>query len=141
MAEAYCVKDKKKVEVENPQQITMKNGKPALQGTCPSLRRQGLQDRRLTPTFATRSPTTLAGNGGGRSMSGPSRAIRLPTRGDGTAASQPVRILRLPGRRRRIERLSGLRRRSTRRSALMHAAFDDPVRRPPPAAAARRPAP
>ena len=35
MAEAYCVKDKMKVEVENPQQITMKNGKPALQGTCP----------------------------------------------------------------------------------------------------------
>ena len=35
MAEAYCVKDKRKVEVQNPQQITMKNGKPALQGTCP----------------------------------------------------------------------------------------------------------
>jgi DNA polymerase II large subunit len=35
MAEAYCVKDKKKVEVQNPQHITMKNGKPALQGTCP----------------------------------------------------------------------------------------------------------
>ena len=35
MAEAYCVKDKMKVEVRNPQRITMKNGKPALQGTCP----------------------------------------------------------------------------------------------------------
>ena len=35
MAEAYCVKDKKKVEVKNPQKITMKNGKPAIQGTCP----------------------------------------------------------------------------------------------------------
>jgi hypothetical protein len=35
MAEAYCVKDKKKVEVQNPQKITMKNGKPAIQGTCP----------------------------------------------------------------------------------------------------------
>ena len=35
MAEAYCVKDKKKVEVVNPQRITMKNGKPALQGTGP----------------------------------------------------------------------------------------------------------
>ena len=35
VAEAYCVKDKKKVEVKNPQKITMKNGKPALQGTCP----------------------------------------------------------------------------------------------------------
>ena len=35
MAEAYCVKDKRKVEVVNPQRITMKNGKPATQGTCP----------------------------------------------------------------------------------------------------------
>jgi len=35
MAQAYCVKDKMKVEVVNPQMITMKNGKPALQGTCP----------------------------------------------------------------------------------------------------------
>jgi hypothetical protein len=35
MAEAYCVKDKMKVEVVNPQRITMKNGKPAIQGTCP----------------------------------------------------------------------------------------------------------
>ena len=35
MAEAYCVKDKMKVEVKDPKQITMKNGKPAAQGTCP----------------------------------------------------------------------------------------------------------
>ena len=35
MAMAYCVKDKMKVEVQNPQTITMKNGKKALQGTCP----------------------------------------------------------------------------------------------------------
>jgi hypothetical protein len=35
VAEAYCVKDKKKVEVQNAQKITMKNGKPAIQGTCP----------------------------------------------------------------------------------------------------------
>jgi hypothetical protein len=35
VAEAYCVKDKKKVEVQNAQKITMKNGKAALQGTCP----------------------------------------------------------------------------------------------------------
>ena len=51
MAEAYCVKDKKKVEVENPQQITMKNGKAGAPGHLPDLRRQGLQDRRLTPTL------------------------------------------------------------------------------------------
>lgn len=35
MAEAYCVKDKKKVEIKNPTKITMKNGKPATKGTCP----------------------------------------------------------------------------------------------------------
>jgi DNA polymerase II large subunit len=35
MAQAYCVKDKMKVEVQNPQMITMKNGTPALSGTCP----------------------------------------------------------------------------------------------------------
>jgi hypothetical protein len=35
MAEAYCVKDKRKVEIKDPQQITMKNGKPAVKGTCP----------------------------------------------------------------------------------------------------------
>jgi uncharacterized protein DUF5679 len=33
--EAYCVRDKMKVEIQNPQQITMKNGKPAWKGTCP----------------------------------------------------------------------------------------------------------
>ena len=66
MAEAYCVKDKQKVEVVNPQKITMKNGKPALSGHLSELRRQGLQDRRLTP--AQRSIATegaLAGNGRG----------------------------------------------------------------------------
>ena len=35
MAEGYCVKDKKKVEIQNPVRTTMKNGKPATQGTCP----------------------------------------------------------------------------------------------------------
>ena len=35
MAEAYCVKDKKKVEIKDPTPITMKNGKPATKGTCP----------------------------------------------------------------------------------------------------------
>jgi hypothetical protein len=35
MAQAYCVKDKMKVEVMNPTQVTMKNGKKALSGTCP----------------------------------------------------------------------------------------------------------
>lgn len=33
--EAYCVKCKSKREIQNPQRITMKNGRPATQGTCP----------------------------------------------------------------------------------------------------------
>ncbi len=33
--EAYCVKCKSKQEIQNPQAITMKNGRPATQGTCP----------------------------------------------------------------------------------------------------------
>ncbi len=33
--QAYCVKCKEKREVKDPVQVTMKNGKPATQGTCP----------------------------------------------------------------------------------------------------------
>ena len=36
MAQAYCVRDKQKVEIKDPQPITMKNGKPAVKGTCPN---------------------------------------------------------------------------------------------------------
>lgn len=35
MAQMYCVKCRKKVEVPNPEKVTMKNGKPALKGNCP----------------------------------------------------------------------------------------------------------
>ena len=33
--EAYCVKCRCKQEVQDPQPVTMKNGKPASKGTCP----------------------------------------------------------------------------------------------------------
>ncbi len=33
--QAYCVKDKKMVDIKNPKSITMKNGRPAVTGTCP----------------------------------------------------------------------------------------------------------
>ena len=36
MSEGYCVKCRKKQEMQNAQAITMKNGKPAMTGTCPS---------------------------------------------------------------------------------------------------------
>lgn len=35
MVQAYCVKCRKKVEVKNPKQITMKNGRKATKGECP----------------------------------------------------------------------------------------------------------
>ncbi|MCD6568198.1 MAG: hypothetical protein J7K94_05655 [Dehalococcoidia bacterium] len=34
MATAYCMKCRKKVEIKDPKQITLKNGRPATQGTC-----------------------------------------------------------------------------------------------------------
>jgi RNase P subunit RPR2 len=33
---AYCLKCRAKKEMRNPQQVTLKNGRPATQGTCPS---------------------------------------------------------------------------------------------------------
>lgn len=36
MAEAYCVKCKGKVEIKNPENVTLKNGKPAIKGECPT---------------------------------------------------------------------------------------------------------
>ena len=35
MSDAYCVKCKTKREVKDPEQVTMKNGRKALKGTCP----------------------------------------------------------------------------------------------------------
>ncbi|BBL45187.1 hypothetical protein MJ1_0006 [Nanobdella aerobiophila] len=32
---AYCVKCKKKVEVNNPKEVKLENGRPAIKGTCP----------------------------------------------------------------------------------------------------------
>ena len=36
MVQAYCVKCRAKKELKDPKSITMKNGKPATQGTCPT---------------------------------------------------------------------------------------------------------
>ena len=36
MVEAYCVKCRAKKEIKSPKAVTMKNGKPATQGTCPA---------------------------------------------------------------------------------------------------------
>ena len=35
MATAYCVKCRDKIEIKDPVETTLKNGRPALKGTCP----------------------------------------------------------------------------------------------------------
>jgi hypothetical protein len=35
VVEAYCVKCREKREIKDPEEVTMKNGRPAMQGTCP----------------------------------------------------------------------------------------------------------
>ncbi|MDE1727198.1 MAG: hypothetical protein KGH89_08070 [Thaumarchaeota archaeon] len=35
MTQAYCVKCRKKVEIANPKEVKLKNGRPAVKGTCP----------------------------------------------------------------------------------------------------------
>ncbi|MCH8103236.1 MAG: hypothetical protein IIB28_08805 [Chloroflexi bacterium] len=34
--QAYCMKCKTKREMNNPEQVTMKNGRPATKGICPT---------------------------------------------------------------------------------------------------------
>lgn len=36
MASAYCMKCRKKVEIKNPRNVTLKNGRPAVKGVCSS---------------------------------------------------------------------------------------------------------
>lgn len=33
--QAYCFKDRMKVEIKNPKNVTLKNGRPAITGSCP----------------------------------------------------------------------------------------------------------
>ena len=36
MVEAFCVKCKEKVEIKKPQQVILKNNRPAIKGSCPN---------------------------------------------------------------------------------------------------------
>jgi Domain of unknown function (DUF5679) len=36
MTQAYCVKERKKRDLSHPREVTFKNGRKALQGTCAS---------------------------------------------------------------------------------------------------------
>ena len=38
MTTAYCVKCRTKREIKDPQETTLKNGRPAVKGTCPECR-------------------------------------------------------------------------------------------------------
>jgi len=33
--QAYCFKDRMKVEIKSPKNVTLKNGRPAITGSCP----------------------------------------------------------------------------------------------------------
>jgi len=33
--EAYCLKCREKCEIQNPESVTLKNGRPATKGKCP----------------------------------------------------------------------------------------------------------
>ncbi len=35
MPTAYCVKERKTVEMKDPHEVTLKNGRKAMQGKCP----------------------------------------------------------------------------------------------------------
>jgi len=35
MTTAYCVKCRTKREIKDPQEVSLKNGRPAVKGTCP----------------------------------------------------------------------------------------------------------
>ena len=35
MVQAYCVKDRKMVDIKNAHEVTLKNGRKATQGVCP----------------------------------------------------------------------------------------------------------
>jgi DNA-directed RNA polymerase subunit RPC12/RpoP len=36
MAQAYCMKCRRKVEIKNARSVTLKNKRPATQGVCPN---------------------------------------------------------------------------------------------------------
>lgn len=53
MASGYCVKCKSSREIRDPKQITMKNGRPATEGTCPVCGTRIFKIGAPTPATAT----------------------------------------------------------------------------------------
>ena len=67
MATAYCVKCKAPREIQDPQQITMKNGRPATQGRCPVCGTRIFKIGALEPASPPErgeAPATPDGSGG-----------------------------------------------------------------------------
>lgn len=58
--QAYCVKCRAKKEMKSPKAITMKNGKPATQGTWSHMWDQDVQNREELITISNRTCKRLA---------------------------------------------------------------------------------
>lgn len=58
--QARCMKDKKEVKIVNPKKVTLKNGRIAVQGTCPDC---GGKVSRLTGKAATTEKVVKATGG------------------------------------------------------------------------------
>src|SRR5438309_11460923 len=54
MPTAYCVKCKTSIEIKDPQNVTLKNGKPAVKGVCPNC---GTSVFRIGKAYAARAAT------------------------------------------------------------------------------------
>lgn len=54
MAQARCMKCKGNVEVKNPMSAPLKNGTPAVQGSCPTCGSKVIAIQKGTKTAATR---------------------------------------------------------------------------------------
>ena len=73
-AEAYCVKCRAKREIKDPQEVTMKNGRPAMKGVCPVC---GTAIFRIgSGSASTASSSAGEGAGSKSSKSGGSRAAK-----------------------------------------------------------------
>jgi hypothetical protein len=66
-AEAYCVKCRAKREIKDPQEVTMKNGRPAMKGTCPVC---GTAIFRIGSGNSSSQAKTTSGSGSGSGSKG-----------------------------------------------------------------------
>ncbi len=65
--QAYCVKCRKTVDIKNPEQVTMKNGRPATKGACPTC---GTGVYRIGSGSGTKAAAGAAASGGAKASTG-----------------------------------------------------------------------